>query len=471
MFENMNLKNLILSLFILISIPLLAQDKHCATQLSEGQIKDLRKFQASIDLMQGVYKKGGIKYVPIQVHIIGNNQGIGYYKVESLLQALCDVNQDFIQTGFRFYLNGPINYINNDDLYRGNSDAIWFTSEDYKAPNAVNVFFHGTGSQWCGVYFPGVDVVFVLNRCQGSNATTLTHELGHFFSLPHTFSGWEGGNNPGPGNIEKLDGSNCRDAGDGFCDTKADYVSDRWACPLPYSLQDPNGMFFKPDSSIYMSYSSDNCQSRFSLEQQLTMQNNLSSRNISSDTSNIDTLSPPTQVFPNVSDTNLNPKSVQLIWHKVPGAFAYHVQVARFAAWEYLNFETLTEDTQATVTTLYGTWPYSWRVKAITRANTCGKFSDELPFSTKEVLSGIQDIRFENGFKFYPNPAQINRDIQLISNTDGTLKVSDLSGKTILESEIKARLENVIQIRKSGIFILQFINENGTYTSRVVCEE
>jgi hypothetical protein len=236
MFESMNQKAFVLILLIIATIPLLAQDKHCATQLSEKQITDLRKFQANLDNLKGVYQKAGVKYVPLQVHIIGNNQGIGYYRIESLLQALCDVNQDFVPTGFRFYMNGPINYINNDDLYKGNSDAIWFTSEDYKAPNAVNVFFHGTGNQWCGVYFPGVDVVFILNRCQGSNATTLTHELGHFFSLPHTFSGWEGGTNPGPGNIEKLDGSNCRNTGDGFCDTKADYVAERWPCPLPYIL-------------------------------------------------------------------------------------------------------------------------------------------------------------------------------------------------------------------------------------------
>ncbi|MFY8021542.1 MAG: zinc-dependent metalloprotease [Bacteroidia bacterium] len=463
--------HLILICLLILSKPVLAQEKHCATVLSDVQIAQLKKFQSKVDELKGVYKKAGIQYVPIQFHITGMNNGVGYFKIESVLQALCDINEDFAPTGFRFYLNGPIKYINNTDLYRGDIETIYNTIEQYKDQDAVNVFFQGTGNQWCGVYFPDVDVVFVLNRCQGTNATTLTHELGHFFGLPHTFYGWEGGGRPSEFFIEKLDGSNCRDAGDGFCDTKADYVSDRWGCPLSYQLQDPNGIFFKPDSSIYMSYSLDACQSRFSLEQQMYMQSNLNARNISADTANTETIAIPQLVYPTSADSNLNPKSVQLVWNKVPGAYAYHVQVARFASWEFLNFESLTTDTQALVTSLYGTWPYSWRVKAITRTQTCGEFSDEMSFTTKEIVSGIQDIRFENGFKFYPNPAEINRDIQLISKTDGILKVSDLSGKTILESEIKAGLENVIQIRKSGVFILQFINENGTYTSRVVCEE
>lgn len=471
MFEYMKSLKLLFFVLLVSLSPLMAQEKHCATQLSDSQISQLKKIQSQLDGLKGVYKKAGVRYVPIQVHILGNNQGIGYYRVESLLQALCDVNQDFAPTGFRFYMNGPINYINNDELYRGSSDAIWFTAEDYKAPNAVNVFFHGTGNQWCGVYFPGVDVVFVLNRCQGTNATTLTHELGHFFGLPHTFYGWEGGSRPSEADVEKLDGSNCRTAGDGFCDTKADYVADRWGCPLPYQLQDPNGLFFKPDSSIYMSYSSDVCQSRFSEEQQLAMQSDLDLRNIASNSANTDTLQPPSMIFPMASDSNLNPKSIELKWNKVEGAFAYHVQVARFAAWEFLNFEVLTQDTQTLVTTLYGTWPYSWRVKAITRANTCGKFSEEVSFSTKEVLSGIQDIRFENGFKFYPNPVEINRDVQLVSKSNGYLKIFDINGKILHESITNAFEEHIFQIRKSGVFILQFTNESGTYTGKIVCEE
>jgi hypothetical protein len=108
------------------------------------------------------------------------------------LQTLCELNERFLPTGFHFYLADSISYINDDELYMGNSDAIWMRSEDYKLQGAVNVFFHGTGMQWCGVYFGGVDVVFIKNSCQGTNATTLTHELGHFFS-PSSYFSWLGG--------------------------------------------------------------------------------------------------------------------------------------------------------------------------------------------------------------------------------------------------------------------------------------
>jgi hypothetical protein len=471
MFDIMKHIKPILFYLLILSNPLLAQEKHCATVMSEAQLATLKKFQIGLDNNQTFFKKSGIQYVPIQIHITGTDEGVGYYKIESALQALCDINKDFAPTGFRFYLNGPIRFINNSDFYKGDLDAIYNNAESYKAPVSVNVFFQGTGNQWCGVYIPDVDVIFVLNRCQGANATTLTHELGHFFGLPHTFYGWEGGNRPSEEFIEKIDGSNCRETADGFCDTKADYVSDRWACPLSYQLQDPNGIFFKPDSSIYMNYSYDACQGRFSSEQQQAMQSDLQSRNIAQQTADTDTLNPPTPFFPSINDTNLNPKSIQLVWQKVPGAYAYYVQVARFGAWEFLNFEALTEDTQVVATTLFGTWDYKWRVKAITRANTCGNYSEAISFSTKEVLSGVQDIRFENGFKFYPNPASMNRDIQLVSKTSGTLKIIDISGKIIHESAVQAGTENTFQIRKTGIFVLQFINEFGTFTSRVVCEE
>ena len=104
------------------------------------------------------------------------------------------------------------------------------------------------------------------------------HELGHYFGLPHTFSGWEGYDPEGtdyPWNVEYVDGSNCESAGDGFCDTPADFIGDRWSCPYDFNRVDPHGDPYYPDSSLFMSYANDNCVDRFSNEQISSMIYNL----------------------------------------------------------------------------------------------------------------------------------------------------------------------------------------------------
>lgn len=401
MFETM-LKKIFILLFVsLLGNNLFSQTEGCATQMPAQKMEALRQFQQQLDLGQIPLGKKATKFVPIKIHIIGNNQGLGYYAVSSLLQTLCELNERFTPVGFHFFLADSISYINNDDFYRGDIDAIYTNADGYKLNGAVNVFFHGVGMQWCGVYFGGLDVVFIKNSCQGPNATTLAHELGHFFGLPHTFYGWEGGNTPGE--IEKIDLTNCRTAGDGFCDTKADYVSSRWGCPLPYVLKDPNNVLFRPDSSMYMSYSSDYCQSRFSAEQMEAMRADLNTRNIEATSAELSKLPPPQKIGPLPQQKGVNAKYATLQWNKIPGAMAYHVQVARFGDWSILNFDKLVFDTTA-VASLFGTWPYAWRVRAITAGNTCSEFGAVDTFETREIPSNLSPVLFDKDGWFFANP-------------------------------------------------------------------
>ncbi len=64
-----------------------------------------------------------------------------------------------------------------------------------KDTNALNVFTNGSaGGGVAGYYSRRGDYVFILNSYANGGSTTITHELGHFFTLPHTFYGWEGTN-------------------------------------------------------------------------------------------------------------------------------------------------------------------------------------------------------------------------------------------------------------------------------------
>jgi hypothetical protein len=467
MFVITMVKNYILLFFSLLALFSSAQNNSCPTVLSFDQMQKLQAFQQRLENGEVILNKKAIKYVPVKIHIIGNKNGIGYYPVSFLLQTLCELNIRFIPTGFHFFLSDVVSYLNDDELYEGNSDAIWNRAGGYKDSKAVNIFFHGGGMQWCGVYFGGVDVIFIKNSCQLTDATTLTHELGHFFTLPHTFSGWEGGNTPP--NIEKIDGSNCRTAGDGFCDTKADYVSVRWSCPLYSNLKDPNGVIFKPDSSIYMNYASDNCHSRFSNEQMLAMQNDLQGRNIAVPTVDLRSLPAPQKIAPLPGATNINANEVKLNWRAVPGAFAYHLQIARFGNWEYLNYDQLIYDTSA-VADLFGDWPYAWRVRAITVANTCSSFGTVDTFSTHESPASINEIGNDMKGLLYPNPSEIGQTI-LIKTPIGTQVILCNSlGQTVTIFEPSTKAEIELKIAEAGIYFVVFKTSENTFVKRLLVQ-
>lgn len=85
------------------------------------------------------------------------------------------------------------------------------------------------------------------------NTRTFAHELGHFFSLLHTFEG---------NGSELVDGSNCTTEGDGICDTPADPYTEgeplanyvNADCRFISPLTDANGDYYNPDLGNIMSY-------------------------------------------------------------------------------------------------------------------------------------------------------------------------------------------------------------------------
>ena len=93
--------------------------------------------------------------------------------------------------------------------------------------------------------------IFIM-KSQGVNAGVFAHEMGHFCSLQHTFTG---------NGTELVDGSNCATEGDQICDTPADpftpgasmddFVKD---CRFISLLTDANGEYYNPDLGNVMSY-------------------------------------------------------------------------------------------------------------------------------------------------------------------------------------------------------------------------
>ena len=102
------------------------------------------------------------------------------------------------------------------------------------------------------------------NSC-ALNGSTLTHELGHYFSLYHTHGSTNNGTT-----TELVNGSNCTTNGDELCDTPADPNLSgvvNLNCEYTDTITDFNGDVYMPDTSNIMSYSLKVCRNSLSSEQ------------------------------------------------------------------------------------------------------------------------------------------------------------------------------------------------------------
>lgn len=322
-----------------------------------------------------------IKYVPIQFHIVGTSQGTGYFPADDVFRLLCQLNEKYIPVGMFFYLESGFSYINNSNYYEHDFNDGGNMMDQYNVSGRVNVYIVKDPAGNCGYFSPSNDAVAVAQSCSGNNSTTLAHELGHFFSLPHTFSGWEGAYDNATGELidpipnnqrERANGSNCGNTADRFCDTPADYTSYRWGCPGPF-FTDPTGVQFKPDGTLYMSYSSDVCQNRFSNQQIASMRTFLVEERSnllgSSVGLNFDAPNATYAYYPANNSQNVNNNHVLFSW-KNSGADKYYLEAIQYDDNNGDNLRVFVEDTFY-VANLDANYNYYWAVIPVNSANTC----------------------------------------------------------------------------------------------------
>jgi hypothetical protein len=219
-------------------------------------------------------ERGGVTFpansIPVKIHILqdapGNGRSIDSAGIENLINRL---NLDFAATGFQFYKCGSINYITNvayNDLNFGTEFTPLYNSS--AVTNVINIYFVRDlmfgGSPAAGVAPTPGGRDYILMR--GNSALAhITHEAGHYFGLLHTH-----GVSNTERSKEKVDGSNCNEEGDFFCDTPADpnllnIVSAN--CIYNGTWGDANGQAYTPDVANHMSYALAGCRTRFSDEQ------------------------------------------------------------------------------------------------------------------------------------------------------------------------------------------------------------
>lgn len=363
-------------------------------------------------------------FVPLKVHIVGRDDGEGYANVDDVLEALCILNEDFAQVNVEFYLVGGFNFINNTSYYRHNYSVGRVMMSKNNAPNAINCYVVDDPNGVAGYsnYQQGI----ALSRVEmATDERVWAHEIGHYLSLPHTFLGWENYSHdyakPAPAQVnsvtvEKANGSNCKDAGDGFCDTPADYLSDRWTCnsdgKSPRLQFDPDSTQLRSDGTLIMSYANSECQSRFSGEQIGAMRANLNSerRNLISNQPAVDPTPlsdvAPVLLSPRNRETLPFSNQLALTWEAVPEAEFYLVQVSITPLFTLMIDQFITTDPAlfATSVHLSANRPYYWRVRGLSRQHYCrGSWSDAFQFRTG-TLTATQDPELDAGVTVFPNP-------------------------------------------------------------------
>ncbi|MFZ1256021.1 MAG: hypothetical protein WAR77_06680, partial [Saprospiraceae bacterium] len=273
----------------------------CGSSLEDNLLIKQRMLENRAEWQGKLIQRGGApSYVPVRYWLVARADGTGRLPFKNVIDNLCALNKIYASLNMVFYLKETVNWDNQfvfDDPTSTLGQA-YINQKMQTNKNAINIFTANVANASdLGVlafYRPQGDYVVSNKLYVSSNGTTLAHELGHYFSLAHTFVGWEndkydeltmscskptpiligGGflveyvdrNKPGTNPSKK----NCQEAADGFCDTPADYNLGLGfqgpGCVYTGCAKDPDNVKLDPDELNLMSYFL-NCIKQFSTEQ------------------------------------------------------------------------------------------------------------------------------------------------------------------------------------------------------------
>lgn len=469
------------------------QQKYCATP--EEKVEWLKKYQAN---PQAYEKSDEVIFVPLTIHVVGDDNGVGFFGLERILKAFCTLNRDFEPANIRFYIEGDIRYISNSSYADHTFSIGWQMMQAENISNTINCYIVEDPAGACGYAYYSAGIA-LKKDCMSVGDHTWAHEVGHYLSLPHTFYGWEGEYIPEDGapapnyisgtQVERVDGSNCSTAADGFCDTPPDYLSDRWNCNedgVSGLVQtDPNGETFQSDGSFFMSYADDACSNRFSEEQIQAMRANLND-----DRPNLLYNQTDVPHMPEISQELISPiqeevtgppnEGVTLNWEPIENATHYLVQANPFPAFSYVYFEFITTETSITIDDFEEDRTYYWRVKPYSAYSSCIPFSGNEKFRTGMISTNTNELTLSGQtIKIYPNPTRWNSEVTLefnaYDNENIQVELFDGTGRLVLSSNIDAvtgmnKQKISVADIPAGVYILNVSNEKESVTQKLIIQ-
>jgi hypothetical protein len=437
-------------------------------------------------------------YVPVTMHLVGPDNATSFYEEKDCFRILCELNEQYAPARIYFYFSPgePFVYHAKSSWYNHDWEGGQDMIESTRIPDRLNCYIVADPAGNCG--YSWLDAIVMGTGCSNPGNSTWAHEAGHHFSLPHPFFGWEGHNwtfnQPAPLEwdgypVEKMDGSNCYDSGDRFCDTRPDYLNYRWNCDAQQlstvTQKDPDGVVFRSDASLYMSYSLDACTSRFTEEQIEAMRTNLFTEHISylqtfdfgglvADDAKVTYLSP---IDSSIQQYN----NIVLEWAPVDNATFYYVEVSTSPFFSIVFSSAFVYDniTSLKITknipnnkTMY------WRVTPYSEWDVCKSIASLPPaiFKTKN-LSATNELERVADISLTPNPVAGGNSVILGVNSsesiDMMLTINDASGRLCFQKFVEMysgdNQMNVSTDRlEAGLYFVTIQTSKGTLVKRLV---
>ncbi len=390
-------------------------------------------------------RSGDPLYFPLTVFSVADDTGLGAFSETSTMDALCRLQMDFEGTDIYFYLHSPIKFLYNT-AYFDHETVIQGANMmfDNNVPNTLNNYIVKNPAGNCGYNLPYAGVALG-KACANPADHTWAHEVGHALSIQHPFLGWEGGvshdgsvfhdfNEPAPETVlynytffkdtlildtliidtafvEKMDGSNCQYAADGFCDTPPDYLAQRWPCGedglSEIEQTDPNGEKFYSQGANFMTYAFDNCSNSFTPEQIAAMRANILTEKADYLDPGLEVLGPVEAVtslqYP-INEETVAYSGAELGWEPVENATGYLIQLGFEPTVTAVLFDTIVNEPQVTLFDLDQNYKYYWRVKAFNEFDFCNDFSSIDAFLTGDFVSTEENLQSEE-ITLVPNPS------------------------------------------------------------------
>jgi len=266
---------------VLLSFVYVNVDAQCGAELTDEEHSYIQRAQTPMRSFNANITRG-IRDFPVKIHIARRQSGQGGISEATIMAALQEANEYYINANLRFVMLKGINYIDSDRYYNFNNKQEDELCGRWDINNVINMYFFPSvkkgNSDVCGYsYYPNgssaqsdKDRLILRNDCVEGGGSTLIHELGHFFSLYHTHGrGYE------KELVTRSAGvRNCEKAGDALCDTAADpmilndVTND---CRYVGTRTDSHGEKYQPDPKNIMAYSANGCRQRFSKGQYARM--------------------------------------------------------------------------------------------------------------------------------------------------------------------------------------------------------
>ncbi len=231
-----------------------------------GELIDLYESDMEDDLMIE-------KSFKIVAHIVQNPSTPSDLDKATVVAAINELNRNFAGAHISFDLQSNVS--NTSSIHylsaiRSDQQFEKTITDPLDVDNTINLYLVQTNSLLAG-YTPvlaedfkdyvnlDLNRIFISHKAIKQPAT-VAHEFGHFFNLQHTF-----GNSPlEASTTERLDGSNCQQAGDFICDTPPDPNGQQDCCDCSYlGTTQPTNVEFNPLTNNFMSYYKYCCRTAF----------------------------------------------------------------------------------------------------------------------------------------------------------------------------------------------------------------